>query len=456
VADATLRKADTYFSMGEYDKANALYSSIASKNGGRQTEYAAFQYAMSFVQRGDADRGVEELRAFLSRYPSSMYDEVAQFNVAWTYFSRELYREALNEFTTLLKQYAGSQLLPRVLFNMGDAYYNLKNYDSARVYYKRVIDEFPTSILVSDALSGLQYTNNAQGKPTAAIPEIDQVLRQNPSGERQNELEMKKADILFDQGDFASALSEYQKILRGSPPKDLKGKALYQMGRAFDLNENPQRAAEYYERLITEAPETDLAPTAMLALGLCRIKLKNYSQAIQILGDFSRRYPESPLQPEVRYQTGVAMMNAPEKGRAIAQFHDLITLYPDDIFADRSRLRMAELYQEDKKNQTAVDTLAGILGRRSDDLAADALLKIGDSYYAMNKIKDAMQAYNDIVRQYPDYPRSVERAKRGLAIAYERQHDRKRARTLYEEIAKSTTDAALRKEAEGKLRKLRK
>jgi TolA-binding protein len=456
VADASLRKADAYFSMGEYDKANALYSAIASKNGGRQTEYASFQYAMSFVQRGEADRGIEELRSFLSKYPSSMYDEVAQFNIAWTYFSRELYREALNEFTALLKQYAGSQLLPRVLFNMGDSYYNLKNYDSARVYYKRVIDEFPASLLVSDALSGLQYTNNAQGKPSAAIPEIDQVLRQNLSGARQDELEMKKADILFDQGDFAGALNEYQKVLKGSPAKDVKGKALYQMGRSFELNENPQRAAEFYERVIAEAPETDVAPTATLALGLCRIKLKNYNQAIQILGDFPRRYPDSPLLPEVSYQTGVAMMSRPEKEQALAHFHDLIAAYPDNILADRSRLRMAELYDDGKKRQVAIDTLAGILNRRNDDVAAEALLKIGDGYYAMNKIKDAMQAYNDIVRQYADYPRTVERAKRGLAIAYERQHDRKRARTMYEEIARSTTDAALKKEAEEKLRKLRK
>ncbi|HUN66997.1 MAG TPA: tetratricopeptide repeat protein [Bacteroidota bacterium] len=454
--EASLRTADAYFSMGEYDKANALYSTAAARNGGRQTEYASFQYAMSFVQRGDANRGIDELRSFLAKYPSSIYDEVAQFNIAWTFFSREMYREAIVEFTTLLKLYAESQLLPRVLFNMGDSYYNLKNYDSARIYYKRVIDEFPTSLLVSDALSGLQYTNKAQGKPAAAIPEIDQVLKSSAGGERKEELEMKKADILFDQGDFAGALNEYGKVVSGSTSKQMKGKALYQMGRAFELNENLPRAAEYYERVIAETPETDVSPTAMLALGLCRIRMKNYTQAIQALEDFPRRFPDSPLLPEVRYQTGVAMMSVPEGEKALGEFRGLIAAYPDHIFAERSRLRMAEIYQNEKQYQTAVDTLSGIMSRRNDDFAAEALLRIGDAYYAMKKIRDAMQAYNDIVRQYTDYPRSVERAKRGLAIAYERQNDRKRARSLYQEIANSTTDPDLKKEAEEKLRKLRK
>ena len=72
---------------------------------------------------------------------------------------------------------------------------------------------------------------------------------------------------------------------------------------------------------------------------------------------------------------------------------------------------------------------------------------------SVKKIKDAMQAYTDITRQYTDYPRYIDRAKLGLAKAYEQQHDRKRARAIYQEVASSSQDPALKKQAEDRLRK---
>ncbi len=456
VLEASLRKADAYFSLGQYDKANSLYGSLASRKGGRESDYAAFQLAMSYVQRGDADRGIEELRSFLAEYPTSMYDEVAQFNIAWSYFSREQYQQALAEFYTLLRLYAGSQLLPRVLFNMGDAFYNLKQYDSARVYYQRVIDEFPSSLLVTDALSGLQYTYQAEGKPTGAVAEIEKVLKEKPSGMREEDIRVKKGDILFGQGDFAGAINEYQHVLQMNPSKETKAKVLQQLGRMYDMNDNPQRAATYYQQLLSEMPDAEIAPAVTLSLGLTRMKLKQYAQASELFHNFERQYTDSPLLPEVKYQESVALMNLPDESGAMAGFQEVIQKYPNNLFADRSRLRIAELLQRSKKNQAAIDTLSTVATGRSDDIAAEALLMIGDSYIAMNKIKDGMQAYNDIVKQYSDYPVIVDKAKRGLGIAYEKQHDRKRARAMYEEVAKSTNDPALKKEAQEKLRRLRK
>ncbi|MBI1804009.1 MAG: tetratricopeptide repeat protein [Ignavibacteriae bacterium] len=456
ILEASLRKADAYLSMGQYDKANALYTSLASeRSSGRQAEYASFQLAITYVQRGDADRGVEELKKFLQRYPNSIYSEVAQFDIAWTFFSLEEYQKALDEFRTLLRLYTGSQLLPRVLLNTGDAFYNQKQYDSARVYYRRVVNEFSSSLLVTDALSGLQYTYEAEGRPAAAAEEIEKVIKEKPAGASGEELLLKKGDILFGQGDFAGAIHEYQRLLGMKPTNDVKAKALNQLGRAYELENNPQRAITFYEQILSNLPETDVAPAATLALGSAHMKVHRYGQAVDVFRDFERRYPESPLLPEVRYQVGTALKNLPNADAAIDQFIALIQKHPDNVFADRSRMRLAEIYRGRKKYQPAIDTLTSVVMHRSDDLAAEALLMIGDTYFDMKKIKDAMQAYTDVTRQYTDFPRSIDQAKLGLGKAYEQQRDKKRARTMYEEVAASSTDPALKKEAGERLRRIR-
>lgn len=453
--DAMLRKADSYFAVGEYDKSAALYASLGAERGNsRQIEYAAFQLAMSYVQRGESERGIEQLRSFLTRYPSSIYAEVVQFNIGWTYFSKERYELAVTEFQKLLRQYGDSQLLPRVLFNLGDAYYNLKQYDSARVYYQRVIKEFPSSLLVADALSGLQYTYAAQGKPEGALAEIEKVMREKPAGAPGEELILKKGDILFGQGDFAGAIGEYQRVVTMKPTQSVKAKALYQLGRAYEQEGNPLRGASFYEQVLSDAPDSEVVPRATLALGLAHMKAKHYGQAVDVLKGFDRRYPDSPLLTEAQYQLGVALASLPDKNAASDAFQLVIRQHPADLFADRSRLRMAQIDGDRKKNGTAIDTLTAIVNRRNDDIAGEALLMIGDNYLAMKRTKDAMQAYADVIRQYTDFPLVVERARLGEGECYERLRDKKRARSAYESVASSAVDPAVRKEAEARLGRL--
>ncbi len=456
VLDASLRKADCYFFMGEYEKSSALYASLAEEKGGsRQAEYAAFQLGMSYIQRGESERGITHLRNFLMRYPSSVYNEVVAFNIGWTYFSKDQFPEALTEFRGVMRDYPQSQLMPRVLFNTGDAFYNMKQYDSARVYYQRVLKEYPSTPLVPDAMSGLQYTYEAEGHPAGALAEIDTLLRATPAGSPQEELVLRKGDILFGQSDFGGAVLEYQKLLALKPSKTVEAKALYQLGRSYELENNPQQAIPYYERIRKEFSDAEVAPTAGLALGLAEIKTKQYKAAVAELEDFEHRHPDSPLLTESRYNRGVALSLVPSLSEATEQFQFVIEHYPTDIFADRSRIQIARIHVAKKEHRAALDTLNALVSRRNDDLAAEGLLIIADCYLSMKKTPDALQAYKDVYEQYAEFPLFVERARLGAGGCYEKLRDIPKARAAYEAVANNAVDPTVRKDAQERLKRLR-
>src|ERR1041385_171377 len=312
--DAALRKADCYFFLGQYDKAEKLYASLASVRGESKTiEYAAFQLSMSYIQRGEHDRGIQELRAFLNRFPNSLYNEVVQFNIAWTYFSNDHYTEAVSEFKTLIKLYPESQLMPRVMFNMGDAFYNLHQQDSARAYYQNVIQNFPSSPLAADAVSGLQYTYEAEGKTAEAVSAIQAFIDKNPTSSSQEELILKKGDILFGQGDFAGALQEYQRLMGMKPSPAIRIKTEYQLARTYDLENNPSRAASYYEQILSDTATSETTPAAALAYGLLQVKQHQYSKAAGILRGFDDKFSSSPMVMEATYHLGMAFQGLQEQ-----------------------------------------------------------------------------------------------------------------------------------------------
>jgi TolA-binding protein len=455
--EADLRRADCYFFLGQYDRSSALYAALSGgEKGGRYAEYAAFQLGMSYVQRGDAERGIGHLRDFLRTRPGSVYGEVVQFNIAWTYFSQEDYRGALAEFGAFMASYPQSQLLPRVYFNTGDSYYNLKQYDSSRVYYQKVLTEYPSSPLVADAMTGLQYTYQAEGKPQGAIEEIDKFLQAAPEGGSREELIMRKGDILFGQGDYAGAALEYQSLLKLNPPKELRAKALYQLGRSYELENNQQQAVSYYEEILRNFDDTETAQNVRLMTAVSYIKLKRYRAAAGVLEPFAAKYPDSPLLSEARYQLGVAHMNAPDRPAAKRQFREVIEKHADDIFADRSRLQLARMHIEAKEYRMALDTLERVVARRNDDIAAEALLLIGESYLSLKKPADALQAFRDVYEQYEEFPILVERARLGAGESYERLRDNRQAIGLYQAIVDNPVDPAMKADAEERLRRLRK
>jgi TolA-binding protein len=455
--EASLRKADSYYFLGQYDKASSLYTSLASlKTEGRTIEYAAFQLAMSYIERGETERGIARLRDFLVSYPSSIYDEVVQFNIGWAYFSKEQFSEAIPEFRRVMNAYPASQLMPRVLFNTGDAFFNLKTYDSSRVYYQRVINEYPSSPLVTDALGGLQYTYEAEGKPAMAVAEIDTFLAKKPAGLPQEELLLRKGDILFGQGDFSGAVQEYKRLLSLKPDRVVRAKTLQQLGRAYELQNNPAQAMTYYQQVLSEFSDAENAPAVTLALGIVQVKNKQYRAAMTNLQNFDKRYPESPLTTEAKYHLGVALMNLPDERAAMAQFQSNIASSSENIFADRSRLQIARLHLNRKEYSASVDTLNTLVNRRSDDLAADGLLMIGEVYLAQKKFREALQAYHDVIQQYTDYPLQVERGRLGLGTTYEKMKDNKQARIAYQEILKSPVDLTVKTDVQQRLKKLRK
>jgi tetratricopeptide (TPR) repeat protein len=108
-----------------------------------------------------------------------------------------------------------------------------------------------------------------------------------------------------------------------------------------------------------------------------------------------------------------------------------------------------------KQYRASLDTLNSVLNRRSDDIAAEALLMAGENYLSMKKPADALQAFRDVYEQYTEFPMLVERAHLGAGECYERLKNVRDARLHYEEVVASGIDPAVKKDAQERLRRLR-
>ncbi len=166
-----LRIADTYFMQGDpvnLVEAQYKYRDFINRYPGTENgDYAMLQIAMvSFKQMDKPDRdqtktreAVEKLQDMIRAYPRSplrpeaekrlqeAFDRLArhEYIVAKFYMKRGVYLAAVQRLNYLIDKYPNYSDRAAVFYDLADSLDHLGRHGEARLYYERVVSEFPKS-----------------------------------------------------------------------------------------------------------------------------------------------------------------------------------------------------------------------------------------------------------------------------------------------------------------------
>jgi tol-pal system protein YbgF len=106
--------------------------------------------------------------------------------------------------------------------------------------------------------------------------------------------------------------------------------------------------------------------------------------------------------------------NKGEHGQAVLDFDELVQTFPSDPLAAAAQFRIGEAYfaARDFERATVEYRKAVDLAPKGKD-TPQALLRLGLAYRAQKREADARQAWNQLVRDFPDSEASEE-ARRAL------------------------------------------
>jgi len=154
--DALFLKAESYYNMGEYDKAILTYK----------------QYIEKYNTKG-------------------AYKAQALASIGYSYEAKENYQEAARSFQKVVDDYQDYLLRDSVFMELGRCYEQLKDWEKAKDAYQKVAVNFPDSPLLKDAQSKLDAmkpnpaTADSTGRDSGAAkaPEAAPVSETNKSPE---------------------------------------------------------------------------------------------------------------------------------------------------------------------------------------------------------------------------------------------------------------------------------
>lgn len=384
---ARLTNADQARFHGEWERALLEYENALNASNEVEIQSGALLgIGRTYISAGDYQGAVDNLLAFIERFPQSPYLPYAHFFLAQAYTGLERHAEAAKEY---------------------------RNYLSLRT---GVVDAYILDLLGDSLVAAGDY-------PAAMVEHRAALVY--PSFLDPIDIEIKIARSHELVGDYATAIGMYQEIYNQTTSDYTKALMDLYIGQAYTALGEIEQAYSAYQDAVNFYPTAYASYQALLTLVENGIPVDELNRGIVdyyagqygvALAAFDRYFQGEPAEPATgRYYNGLTLRALGNYQGAIEEWDKLILNYPDDRFWDDAWEQKAytqwwHLQEYDLAIQTLLDfvTTAPNNPRAGEFLYDAAVVAEIDG-----QLQRAAQIYEQAASEYPGY----EKAQRALFLA---------------------------------------
>lgn len=194
------------FEKGDYLEAKTQFRILTlSHSGSLLADKAQFYLAECHFNIKEYILAASEYERLLKVYPSSEYTDDAKFKLGLSYFKlspkygldQDYTRQAIVQFQEFVEDYHSSELTAEVekylqeardklaqkVYSSADIYRKMKYYESANIYYAKVIEQYYDTPFAAKALFWIGDCTRALKKHQEAIELFDEFLQKFPNHE---------------------------------------------------------------------------------------------------------------------------------------------------------------------------------------------------------------------------------------------------------------------------------
>ncbi|WP_282121764.1 tetratricopeptide repeat protein [Algibacter mikhailovii] len=279
--DAYLRLGDAHFVSSEYQEAINAYEKAIKLNN-IESDYPAFQKALSIGYLGKSSLKIQALEDFITDYLKSKFRDDAMYELGNSYVKANETDEAMYAYNQLISEYKMSSFVPKALLRQGLVYYNSGKNDQALTKFKKVANDFPGTPEAVQAVS------------TARLIYID-IGEVNQYATWVRTLDyVEVTDVELDNTTYESAEKQYldnnvDRAIRGFNdylnefPKGLHAlKAHFYVAQLYSKKDLLENASPHYSYVV-EVAQSEFTEEALSKLSQYHLEQKRWEEAIPLL-----------------------------------------------------------------------------------------------------------------------------------------------------------------------------
>ncbi len=295
--------------------------------------------------------------------------------------SGELLSEAANKFPNAPE-------IQDILFQLAALYYDNQEYEQAIKVFNKYLSQYPEGIHKKDAIMFRAYAQYEIGDWQGAYNSMKTFVSLYPQDLRSPEMQYYAGECMFNLKKFEQAIREYQLTYRRYPKSDLAAAAMYNEGWCYYELQKPESMIETFKTLAQRYPNSEYAPHGLFTIGDYYYNIKDYQNAAVYYSELKKRFPNYEKIQEV-----------------------------DELLYDLSQINSyleyekAMKYFDERNYEKAIEELMKVLKKYPDaSVAVGCRVNIAASYEMLNKKREAIQWYNEVIKLYENSKDENERA----------------------------------------------
>ncbi len=325
ITDAYLRIGDCYFMNKNDDQAIIFYQKAVDTKGG-QSDYAKYQMGLSYGYKREYDEKASIMLDIVNNHPNSTFVVPALYEVGEAYRIKpgDHSAKALQYYNQLIIDYPNHPKVIDAVFQIGSIHFMRQEYELAEQQFLRILNEFDNPVKKQEALARLGdiYAATNQLEKYEALLDANGIQMDQVE---QDSLYFDNALKRYEDEDYTSAISSFEKYLSKFSAPMRATEAYYYLGTAYKQEENLEECVKNYKQVLAR-PTSVFTETAAIICSQHEYDAKNYTQAI----DYYQQLENTATYPENRLTAAIGMMRC----YTFLETFDMAKVYADKVLLD--------------------------------------------------------------------------------------------------------------------------
>lgn len=281
INDAYLRLGDGYFVSSDYSNAISAYDKAIGIDE-IESDYAAFQKAMSHGYMGKTATKIRKLNTFIASYPKSGLRDDAMYELANSFVKANETDKAMVMYDRLNSEYGGSAFISKSLLRQGLIYYNRSENELALNKFKKVANDFAGSQESIQAVSTVRLIYIDLGRVDEYVRWVKSLDYVEVTDYQLDNTTYLAAEKQYLEGDTDEAIRQFNKYLNGFPNGIHAVKSHFYLAQLYYKKELFDNAKPNY-RSVVDAAKNEYTEQSLVKLSEIYLNNSEWNNSISML-----------------------------------------------------------------------------------------------------------------------------------------------------------------------------
>ncbi len=360
-AQAFLWRGETYYRLGEYEKARKDLEKFLGQN-----------------QKKSKD---EELKAY--------------YTIAYSYYKEENFTSAIDWYKKLLENEKnhGNRMACDAINRTGDCYFYMRDFANAHDYYQQAIAAAPRYGDYPSFQSA--FILGIQKKYPEKIASLEKLLSDYPRSDYADDAmyEIGRAYVLLEKHD--EAITGYNRVIAQFPQTNLARKAALEIGMLYANNNESEQAIAAYKEVVNKYPSSEEAKVAiesMQAIYVENNQINDYLAYRESIAGSTISTVKKSLEDSLNFVAAERLFIKENYKEASTSFKNYLLNYCDNqtLNCISAQYYLAESYYQTGLKENALQYFAHLTQLTGNPYQEDALIRGAEIAYDQKDYEQAL------------------------------------------------------------------